>query len=115
MIIYIGFSTKTNKILARIFCHHFKHCAPIVITKNKCELYQFTKPSDITIIPIKKRDFKILEQYGWKFVKYNAKNPNVKPLKIHALTCVQFTKRFCDIKKIGIQTPFCLFKYLIKK
>ena len=113
--IYIGFSTKTHKLCAYMFCHHFKHCAPIVITKNKCELYQFTKPHQITIITLTKRDLKILESHGWKFIKYSAKKAPQNASDIYALTCVQFTKRFCGIKKITIQTPDVFLKYLQNK
>ena len=115
MIIYIGFSKKTHKILARIVCCDFKHCAPIIMTKNKYELYQFTNTHNINVIEIKKRDIKILQQHGWKFVKYNLKKAPQKALKIKAITCVQFTKKFCCIKKITIQTPDALLKYLQKK
>ena len=115
MIIYIGFSTKTHKTLARIFCRHFKHCAPIIVTKNKYKLYQFTSPKKIAIIQIKQRDIKILMKHGWIFIKYNVKNIPQNALNIHAITCVQFTKKFCDIKKINIQTPDALLKHLIKK
>ena len=115
MIIYIGFSTKTHKILARIFCRHFKHCAPVVIKTNKCEIYQFTNIKKINIITIKERDIKILEQYGWLFIKYKIKSIPQNALNIHAITCVQFTKRFCGIKKASIQTPNKLLKYLIQK
>ena len=115
MIIYIGFSTKTHKTLARIFCRHFKHCAPIVITKDKCELYQFTRPKKISIIQIKQRDIKILMKHGWIFIKYNVKNMPQNILDIRTITCVQFTKNFCSIKKISVQTPDALLNYLIKK
>ena len=115
MIIYIGFSTKTHKILARIICKNFKHCAPVIITKNKCKIYQFTKTNKITIINVKKRDIKILEKYGWQFIRYNTKSVPQNALHIHALTCVQFTKKFCCIKKIAIQTPDALLKYLKTK
>lgn len=115
MIIYIGFSTKTHKIFARIFCRHFKHCAPVVITKNKCEIYQFTRVNNINVIPIKKRDIKILTAHGWRFVKYNIKYIPRNAIHIHALSCVQFTKKFCGIKKATIQTPDSLLKHLIKK
>lgn len=112
MIIYIGFSTKTHKIFARIICKKFKHCAPVVITKNKCELYQFTNRKNINIIEMKKRDIKILQQHGWIFVKYDIKIAPKHALKIHAATCVQFTKKFCGIKKTTIQTPYDLLKHL---
>ena len=114
MIIYIGFSTKTHKIFARIICRKFKHCAPVVITKNKCKLYQFTNRKNINIIEIKKRDIKILQQHGWIFIKYDTKIAPKHALKIRAATCVQFTKNFCGIQKWAIQTPYALLKYLIK-
>ena len=75
-------------------------------------MYQFTNQNKITIIKITKRDIKILEQYGWKFIKYDVKEIPYNALKIHAITCVQFTKKFCHIKKITIQTPDALFAYL---
>lgn len=113
MIIYIGFSTRTHKIFARVFCKKFKHCAPVVIHKNTCEIYQFTNPHEINIIHIQKRDIKILEQYGWKFVKYDIKTvPYIS--KTHAITCVQFTKKFCGIKQSDIQTPDALLRYITK-
>lgn len=115
MILYIGFSTKTHKILARIICRKFKHCAPVVITKNKCKLYQFTNNKNINVIELKKRDIRILQQYGWKFVKYNIKTVPKHALKTKTITCVQFTKNFCRIKKRTIQTPYALFKYLTRK
>jgi len=115
MIIYIGFSNRSHKLIARIFCRHFKHCAPVIIDKNKCNIYQFTTINNIKIVPVKKRDLKILEHYGWKFIKYNIKNPHMARFNTHTITCVQFTKCFCGIKNIKIQTPFCLFKYLTKK
>ena len=101
--------------MARIFCRHFKHCAPVVTKKNRFEIYQFTNIKNINIIPIKKRDIKVLEQYGWRFIKYSAKSLPQNALNIHALTCVQFTKKFCGIKKVSIQTPDELLKYLTKK
>lgn len=115
MIIYIGFSTKSHKILARIFCRKFRHCAPIVIHKNRCEMYQFTNSKQINIIKIKRRDIKILITYGWVFVKYNIKSVPQNALNISAITCVQFTKKFCDIRQLKIQTPDALFKHLCKK
>ena len=108
MIIYIGFSSHTHKFISRILCKHFKHCAPVIVSQDKCEIYQFTKPGQITVIPIQQRDLKILEQYGWKFIKYNVNKLNTS--NIHALTCVQFTKTFCNIHKIYIQTPDALLK-----
>lgn len=114
MNIYIGFSTKTHKTSARLFCKEYKHCAPVIISKNKCEIYQFTNMKDINIIRVKKRDLKVLSSYGWVFIKCCAKKVPSKPLKIRAFTCVQFTKKICGINKVSIQTPDALLKYLIK-
>lgn len=115
MIIYIGFSKRTHKIIARILCRNFKHCAPMVITKNKCEIYQFTSHKKITVIKIQKRDIKILEQYGWKFIKYKINTIPQNAIKIQASTCVIFTKKFCGINKHAIQTPDSLFKHITSK
>lgn len=93
-------------------CRHFKHCAPVVVNKNKCEIYQFTRCGQINIIPIRRRDIRILEKYGWKFVKYNIKHIPQDALYIRAMTCVQFTKKFCKIKNLKIQTPDALLMYL---
>jgi len=114
MIFYIGFSPRTHKVIAHIFCKKFRHCAPIISARNRCKIYQFTNPHNITIIPIKKRDIKILQSHGWEFIEHNTKIVPQSALNIRALTCVQFTKRFCGIKKISIQTPYALFKYLRK-
>ena len=110
--IYIGFSTRTHKLYARILCKKFKHCAPVVIHNNKCYLYQFVKRKNIVKIPLTQRDLLILEHYGWKFIKYNAKNAPRNAENIPAITCVQFTKRFCHISKKRILTPDDLFRYL---
>lgn len=113
MIIYIGFSKRTHKIIAQLLCRNFKHCAPVVIHKNKCEIYQFTNPRTISVISVKKRDIKILEKYGWVFVKYDIKKLPKKS-DIFALTCVQYTKKFCGIYQKNIQTPDDLLKYITK-
>lgn len=115
MVMYIGFSTRTHKIHARIICKTYKHCAPVIITKNQAVLYQFIRPFHIVAIPIKIRDLTILKYYGWKFVKYNAKNTRTIKLNNNAITCVQFTKNACKIKNMRIQTPDKLLKYLTKK
>ncbi|MCL1891830.1 MAG: hypothetical protein FWF97_00840 [Alphaproteobacteria bacterium] len=92
MKIIIGFTHKTSKILPKIFCRNFRHCA--VITENPSrQLVAFTRIRTdakrrankekrtknkyimiqvgfgaIKFIPLQKRDLKILEQHGWMFV-----------------------------------------------
>ena len=112
--IYIGFSTKTHKLSGQILCRHFRHCAPIIKIDNTYVLYQFTCMNKIARINIKYRDIKILELYGWEFIKYNGAISPEHALKSNCITCVQFTKCFCNINKITIQTPDALFTFLNK-
>ncbi len=110
--IYIGFSKRTHKVYAKIFCKNFRHVAPVIITKNKCVLYQFVNRNKIVLIPINPKDLNILKQYGWKFVRYGCKFNPEYAIKSKPINCVQFTKRACGIKKSNILTPYALFKYL---
>ena len=111
--LYIGFSNYSNKLHANMFCNKYKHCAPITINKNSAVIYQFVHINKIVKIVIQKNDLKLLEHHGWKFIKYPKKIKQTSPK--YCLTCVQFTKNMCGIKKLTIQTPFSLFKYLNKK
>ena len=113
IMIYIGFSTKSHKIIAHIFCRKFRHCAPIYVGTKKCILYQFVAPGQIYPVQLKRRDIKILTEYGWVFIKYNCKL-NLKAAE-YAKTCVQYTKRALGIKNANIQTPDALFRYLNHK
>lgn len=108
---YIGFSTKTHKFIARIFCKRFRHCAPVIKQKDKYYLYQFVNKNNIGIIPLTKRDLSILQKYGWVFIEYKYKFIKNE----HALTCVQFTKQCCNIKNKKIITPYDLFKFITRK
>jgi len=111
--LYIGFSTVSHKLSARILCKHFRHCAPIIINNDKYILYQFVNKNNIAKIILTSRDLKILEHHGWKFIKYNGKIAHTRALKSKSIiTCVQFTKRFCGINKKTIQTPDALFRFL---
>ena len=110
--IYIGFSTQSNKLSARILCRTYRHCGPILIARNKCVLYQFVRYKKIVPISINRRDINILKHFGWYFIKYDGAIINKHLLKSNAITCVQFTKRAIGIKDITIQTPDTLLKYL---
>ena len=110
--IYIGFSKSTHKTLARIVCRKFCHCAPVLIKNNRCIMYQFINRNKVSLIHLQKRDLKILKTYGWDFVKYNGKIDPQYALKSKSITCVQFTKKFCCINNMLIQTPDGLYRYL---
>ena len=113
--IYIAFSSKTHKLYAKILCKKFRHCAPVLILKNKYIIYQFIHARKIVPITIKHRDINILTMHGWVFIKFDGKIITDKVIHNHALTCVQFTKLVCGIKNKTIQTPDALLKYLIKR
>lgn len=109
--IIIGFSTKTSKILPRILCKHFKHCAPIIKVGENFLMYQFIKHNDIKAIPITSYGLKLLKGAGWKFIKINTQP--VKSFKAYnAFTCVCFTKKFIGIHAPFIQTPDALYRKL---
>ena len=108
MIIIIAFSTRTSKLMPRLFCRHFKHCAPIIFNKNKgFILLQFITTKKIIPINLSQRDLSVLESFGWRFVYLG----NIKKYKPkHPFTCVQFTKQVIGMKKVFIQTPDSLYK-----
>ena len=110
--IYIGFSKRTHKIYAHILCRKFRHCAPILIKNNRYIMYQFINRNKVSLIYLQKRDLNILKTYGWKFIKYNGKTDPQHALTTKSITCVQFTKKLCGIRKIFIQTPDELYRYL---
>jgi len=111
---YIGFSQKTHKLYAKILCKKFRHCAPVIVYKNKCVIYQFVRSGHIKPINIKPRDLGILERHGWVFIKYNKPFNREHIADNHAITCVQFTKSICKIKARTIQTPDALLKHINK-
>ena len=64
----IGFIHKTSKILPRIFCQKFRHCA-IILEHNKHRYIMVQiRLGNVQLIPLKKRDLKILTQHGWVFI-----------------------------------------------
>ena len=112
--IIIAFSEKTSKILPRVLCRRFRHCAPIICDKNDLIMYQFTHVNHIEQIHIKPRDIAILRAHGWKFIYIS---PNTKRAVDfdRAYSCVDLSKRAVGIHSIFIQTPYGLYKYLVKK
>jgi len=115
IMIYIGFSTQTHKIYARVFCKKFKHCAPVIIKNKKCYLYQFINKNNIVKIQLKPRDLLILKKHSWFFIQYNGKINIKDAIKTKPSTCVQFTKSACLIKNKHIITPDELLKFLTQK
>ena len=112
--IIIAFSKNTSKVLPRILCRHFRHCAPIICNKNDLTLYQFTHYNHIERIHLHPRDIALLRAYGWKFVYIS---PNIKTNYdfTHAYSCVDLSKHAIGIHSMFIQTPDSLYKYLTQK
>ena len=114
--IIIAFSPNTSKILPRIFCRHFRHCAPIICDKNDLVMYQFTNKHNITQIHLNHRDIKILQAHDWKFIYISPNNtPAYDFDSAPPFSCVDLSKRVIGIHSIFIQTPHALYKYLVKK
>lgn len=109
--IIIAFSDKTSKLLPRIFCKKIKHVAPIIVKDKDMFLYQFISKNRYDKIPLQMRDLKVLGANGWKFIYLPISAVNGFE-KIHAITCVQFTKNAIGIKNRYIQTPNGLYEHL---
>jgi hypothetical protein len=129
---YIGFTHKTSKILPRIFCRRFRHCACLTPLGGKCRrkptsggyiMIHFVRPGKIEMIPLSARDIKILEQHGWVFFNYEVRSMKyeIKPqddihisyfLLHNSITCVALAKKILCIRNPFIQTPYALYKWL---
>ena len=112
--IIIAFSRTTSKLLPRIFCRQFRHCAPILREGNELVMYQFTHAHNITKIHLQNRDISILRAHGWQFIYIPIDAPYDFNL-IHAYSCVDLSKRAIGIHNIFIQTPYALYKHIIPK
>lgn len=116
----IGFSKKTSKIIPKIFCKKFCHCAVLIPhkTTGKEQIYLLLNPSigKIDIFLLKSRDLKILEKHGWFFIQINHKQENIPVLCSikYSLTCVGFAKQALGIKNPWILIPDQLYRYLKK-
>ncbi len=115
--IIVAFCTKTSKLLPRIVCRHFKHCAPIVPAGNantQMIMYQFVRQNKIIPIPITARGLRALRAHGWAVVCVAGATPPPDLLYAGDPTCVAFTKRACGLRRARIQTPDALYKYLVR-
>jgi hypothetical protein len=116
----IGFSEKTSKILPKIFCKKFCHCAVIIeckVQNAKCKyIFMHVVKNKIHTLTLSARDLKILEKHGWTFLHINLKKEkNIYTLCsiTYALSCVGFTKRALGIHNPFIWTPDQLYKLIM--
>ena len=113
--IIIAFATHSSKILPRIFCRRFRHCAPIICTQKNLVMYQFIKRHHIVKITLDTRDIAILRAHGWQFVYISPWTQIHAPDFDSAYSCVDLSKRAIDVKSVFIQTPNALYKHLTRK
>ena len=114
--IIIAFSENTSKILPRILCRKFRHCAPIICDQQDLIMYQFIRHNQIEQIHLHARDIAILAAHGWRFV-YVSPNAHCYGFDFssHAYSCVNLSKRAIGVRSFFIQTPYSLYKYLTQK
>ncbi|MGN0917474.1 MAG: hypothetical protein ACI4NZ_04710 [Candidatus Enterousia sp.] len=113
--IIVGFTYKTSKILPRIFCRRFRHCAPIIIgADGKMKMYQFIHHGNVAKIPINMRDIRILRAHGWVFICLPDANFN-KYMKRQHWTCVSFTCGAIGLPRPHPITPYGLYKKITAK
>lgn len=108
----IGFTSKTSKLLPKLLCRKFRHCAIIwMMDDGRWMMEQFVKRNHIEKIYLYERDLKILEQHGWLFISIM---PAPSSIILHpsSFTCVSFAKRALGIRKPFIWTPDQLYRYL---
>ncbi len=116
----IGFTNNTRKIMPRIFCRKFRHCAIVLEHKAKGIRHRYTMiqvgSGKINFILLQTRDLKILEQNGWVFLEHKAQGKKylcVMPYNLCSnITCVSFAKHVLKIRAPFIWTPDALYKYL---
>ena len=113
--IIIAFSENTSKLLPRILCRNLRHCAPVICNKKDLIMYQFINKNHIAKIHINARDIAILRAHGWRFVYISPSTSTYDFDFMHAYSCVDLSKRALGIHSIFIQTPYALYKYLLKK
>ncbi len=111
MKIIIGFTYKTSKIIPRLFCHRFRHCA-VIIKKNKKYIMFQVGSGKINLISLKFRDLKILEQYGWIFLTKDVLQLKQNLKLYQKCTCVKFAKKIIGIKNPLVFTPYGLYRLL---
>ncbi len=111
--VIIAFCTKTSKILPRVICRHFRHCAPIVPAMHGANhpwvMYQFVRRGTVIQIPLSTRDMNILRAHGWVFMHVNT-TPNTKISNVR--TCVDLSQHVIGRNPRWYQTPDGLYREL---
>lgn len=108
--IIIAFSTHTSKILPRILCRNFRHCAPIVPTAHGLVMYQFVRHKHVARIKLRPRDLSILYRHQWRFIFIPVDaSPDFYSHIMHVHTCVGLCRAALRHKYRAI-TPDALYR-----
>lgn len=110
----IGFTSKTSRIIPKVFCHKFRHCAPVVSVHGRggnMIMFQFVRRRHITRIALRQRDLDILRAHGWVFVCVG-KQINFNPDA--ATSCVDLARRAAGYNRQPLQTPDALYRQITK-
>jgi hypothetical protein len=101
----IGFTTKTSKLIPRLFCKRFRHCVVIfepqdTNIKNRYLLVQIARDG-IKIISIGTPELQKLESAGWVFIDVKiSKRQRCRSINPPGLlSCVGFAKRALSINR----------------
>ncbi len=114
IMLIIGFSPNTSRLLPRLFCRLPRHCAPILrITENKYIMLQFVRHGHIARISLSARQISLLQRYGWTFIQVKHCSFCKLPPHIQNIySCVSLCKYLLNIRNPFIQTPRALYKKL---
>ena len=105
----ICFTRKTSKILPRIFCRNWRHCA---IIQRVGKHYLLFNPAlgRLDVFLLTRRDLGILKSNGWVFIKTKTVSQKHIASCACTLTCVGFVRRATGIGGIFIWTPDQLYR-----
>ncbi len=110
--ILVGFTHHTSKIIPRIFCRRFRHCAVVVPAIGGAKpwiMHQFIRRECVAKIELNTRDMNLLRAHGWVFVYVDT------PAYVGTgATCVQYAKSVCNIHRPCVQRPDALWRILRK-
>lgn len=119
--IIIAFAQRTSKILPKIICRKWRHCAPIVpdvVAGDTLTMYQFVRRGCVAPIALTPRDINILCAHGWRFICVRdavAENDFALWAQSGArgcVTCVQLSRRAIGWRGQRWQTPAGLMREL---
>ncbi len=110
--IIIGFTAKTGKVLPRVFCTRFRHCAVVIPLGGKF-IFTHVVKGGVQTLELGARDLKILGENGWVFIGHRvARQSRVGGGRGSCRSCVKYAKNIIGLKTPFVLTPYQLYKKL---